>query len=220
MTRDQAGRRQTSTLRGLPLGGAPCRVAARRRMAPPSAQCQDEREVRSNMAPSLGGGLALLQPAERRAQQLLSHLPMQLRYPWSSPRGYDPLRTRAVAAAVGRLAGVSAGGTPCSPAPSARTPSCSSPPRPGGRRRCSARPSAPPAPSPRRPLGTRGRRRTRCTPRNAPHQPGSSCRRRRRPGRRAPRARATRSPSRLRAGEAWRTSMAAGRARVGHRSSG
>ena len=51
------------------------------------------------MAPSLGGGLALLQPAERRAQQLLSHLPMQLRYLWSSPgattrcgRGPSPQR--------------------------------------------------------------------------------------------------------------------------------
>src|SRR5436190_3311146 len=98
MTRDQAGRRQTSTLRGTPLGGAPCRVAARRRMAPASAQCQDEREVRSNLTPSLGGGLALPQAAERLAQQLLSHLPMQLRYLGRRRGGYDPLRTRAVAA--------------------------------------------------------------------------------------------------------------------------
>jgi len=89
MTRDQAGRRQTSTLRGLPLGGAPCRVAARRRMAPPSAQCQDEREVRSNMTPSLGGGLALLQPAERRAQQFHRTCPCSCGTP-GRPAGLRP----------------------------------------------------------------------------------------------------------------------------------
>src|SRR5207245_8727589 len=124
--------------------------------------------------------------------QSVEHLPFKQRVAGSIPARL----TRCPARQAATEASAIAPGTPCSWGPSARTPSCSSLPRPGGRTRWSAPPSTPPAPSPRPPHGTPGRRRTRCTPRSARRPPGGSCRPRRRRGRRAPRVRATRSASR------------------------